>query len=119
MRELAEPLEVSDQLHRLLSALQAVIRDPSGRDPSLRQLSVLLVCVSTSTQPTVRALAATLAIPRPSVSRAVDRLEELGLATRVPDRADRRSVLVRATREGVAMAARLGGAYAAGAVPEL
>jgi len=105
--------EIADQLHRLLSALLVVIRDPSGRDPSLRQLSVLFVVASASNRPTIRGLAATLNIPKPSVSRAVDKLEQLGLAKRVPDSADRRSVLVGATRAGIAMTARLGAAYAA------
>jgi DNA-binding transcriptional ArsR family regulator len=49
---------------------------------------------------TVRELALRLNVPKPSITRGIDRLVELGLARRAPDPRDRRSVLVQQTRKG-------------------
>jgi DNA-binding MarR family transcriptional regulator len=49
---------------------------------------------------TVRELAAKLDIMKPAITRALDRLAELGLARRVPDPRDRRSVLEQRARKG-------------------
>ena len=48
----------------------------------------------------MRGLAAGLAIAKPAVTRAVDRLEHLGLVRRLPDRDDRRSIIVGRTVRG-------------------
>ncbi len=49
-----------------------------------------------------------LALGKPAVSRALDALRGLGLATRIPDETDRRSVLVQTTARGLAVLAGLG-----------
>lgn len=70
------------------------------RDLSTRQLAVLLICALEEGQHTVRGLALRLKIAKPSVTRAVDRLEEYGLAERMDDPRDRRSVLIVSTKAG-------------------
>src|SRR6185437_5036988 len=49
---------------------------------------------------TVRGLAQTLRISKPAVSRALDRLGELGYVYRQRDELDRRNVLVQRTQNG-------------------
>lgn len=71
-----------------------------GPDLSARQLGVLLISYLDQGPHTVRGLAAQLDVSKPAITRSLDRLEELGLARRVVDPADRRSVLVQRTREG-------------------
>ena len=55
----------------------------------------------------MRGLAAELNVSKPAITRALDRLGELGLARRKVDPMDRRSVLVQQTREGNAFLADL------------
>jgi DNA-binding MarR family transcriptional regulator len=71
-----------------------------GRDLSARQLGALLICYLEEGPHTVRGLAARLNVPVPSITRALDRLTELGLARRGPDPRDGRSVLVQRARLG-------------------
>jgi DNA-binding MarR family transcriptional regulator len=78
--------------------LWAVRRDE--RDLSARQLAVLLICRMEPPPHTVRGLAERLGIPKPSVTRAADRLEDLKLAKRQADPRDRRSVLIATTPAG-------------------
>lgn len=79
-----------------------------GPDLNVRQAAILLR-VSLETGPhTVRGLAEALQLGKPAVSRALDALEGLGLAQRVPDESDRRSVLVQSTARGLAVLAGLG-----------
>lgn len=95
--------------------LQAV-RD--GMDLNLRQLVVLLEAVEAKGPLTVRGLAAHLQTSKPAMTRAMDRLEELGWAERRVDPKDRRSVLISATEEGRKQARRLfdaGGLFASAA----
>ncbi len=49
----------------------------------------------------MRGLADRLAVSKPAITRAVDRLVELSLVKRLPDPRDRRSVLIGRVREGV------------------
>ena len=49
---------------------------------------------------TVRFLASDLKVSKPAISRAVDRLADLGFAGRKDDPGDRRSVLVALTKDG-------------------
>jgi DNA-binding MarR family transcriptional regulator len=70
------------------------------RDLAARELAVFLICYLTNAKQTVRGLATALRIGRPAITRALDRLEELGLAQRQPEKADRRSVLVSRTVQG-------------------
>jgi DNA-binding MarR family transcriptional regulator len=60
----------------------------------------MLICYIEAGPHTVRGLAARLDISKPAVTRSLDRLEELSLARRIVDPADRRSVLIQKTREG-------------------
>ncbi|WP_086463713.1 MarR family transcriptional regulator [Oceanibaculum nanhaiense] len=69
-------------------------------DLSSRQMAILLTVYLTPPPHTVRGLAQTLSISKPAVTRALDRLGELGLLKRRPDETDRRSVLVQRTVKG-------------------
>ncbi|MBU0725774.1 MAG: MarR family transcriptional regulator [Alphaproteobacteria bacterium] len=69
-------------------------------DLSARQMAVLLTAYLTPPPHTVRGLAQTLNISKPAITRALDRLGELGLLKRRVDEADRRSVLVQRTVKG-------------------
>ena len=69
-------------------------------DLSARQMAILL-CVFLGEGPhTVRGLARDLNISKPAVSRALDRLGELGYIRRERDDLDRRNVLVQQTVDG-------------------
>jgi DNA-binding MarR family transcriptional regulator len=46
-----------------------------GRDFSIRQLAVLVACFIVGEPSTIRGLAEKLEVPKPAISRAVDRLE--------------------------------------------
>ncbi len=78
--------------------VESVRRD--GPDLSARQMALLLTVYLTPPPHTVRGLAQTLNISKPAVTRALDRLSELGLIKRKTDDADRRSVLVQRTVKG-------------------
>ena len=72
-----------------------------GRDLSARQFAVMMLISDLEEGPhTVRELALRLNVPKPSITRGIDRLVELGLARRTPDPRDRRGVLVQQTRKG-------------------
>ena len=73
-----------------------------GPDLSARQFAVFLISYLEPGPHTVRGLALRLDVSKPAITRSLDRLEELGLARRTVDPADRRSVLVQRTREGSA-----------------
>jgi DNA-binding MarR family transcriptional regulator len=80
-------------------ALVASVRHEEP-DLSARQMAILLLVYLDETPHTVRGLASELAISKPAVTRALDRLGHLGYARRVKDEADRRNVLVRRTPKG-------------------
>jgi DNA-binding MarR family transcriptional regulator len=67
---------------------------------SARQLGVFLTCYHEDEAQTVRGLAAKPNVSKPAITRAIDRLEEFGLARRKTDPNDRRSVLVQRTAAG-------------------
>ncbi len=69
-------------------------------DLSARQLALILTVYLRPPPHTVRGLAAHLNISKPAITRALDRLEKLGLVRRRKDPADRRSVLVQRTVAG-------------------
>ncbi len=71
------------------------------RELSARQLAVFLMVYLEPESQTVRGLADRLAVSKPAITRAVDRLVELSLVKRLPDPRDRRSVLIGRVREGV------------------
>lgn len=95
-------------------ALIAGVRS-DGPDLTARQLAVLL-CIYIDPPPhTVRGLAARLRVAKPVITRAVQKLEALGLAKRKQDEADKRSILVQRTVKGSVylsdFAARIESAY--------
>ncbi len=94
------PILAVDRLTGILrdTVVGTVRRD--GPDLSSRQMAVFLISYLENGPHTVRGLALRLDVSKPAVTRSLDRLEELGLARRVADPADRRSVLVQRTREG-------------------
>lgn len=71
-----------------------------GDDLTLRQCAVLLRVATEAAPQTVRGMAAALNISKPAITRALDRLAKEGLAARVVDPADRRSVHVQLTENG-------------------
>ena len=77
---------------------ESVRRD--APDLSARQMAIMLTVYTTDAPHTVRQLAVDLNISKPAVTRALDRLSELGLIRRQRDEEDKRSVLVRRTVRG-------------------
>jgi DNA-binding MarR family transcriptional regulator len=78
-------------------------------DLSLRQCAVLIAVAQAEPGKrievtTVRRLAERLNVSKPAITRAFDRLVELGLGKRVTDPADRRSVFFVPTPAGTSMA---------------
>ena len=79
-----------------------------GPDLTARQLAVMLVCRLDDPPHTVRGMAGLLNVNKPAITRATDRLEELGLAKRRADTRDRRSVLLVPTAAGQVFVEELG-----------
>jgi DNA-binding MarR family transcriptional regulator len=100
----------SDSLIGLLLERTVDLVRQEGRDLSLRQLAVLLVCDAAADPQTVRGLARHLEIAKPAVTRAVDRLKAAGLVRRTVDPSDRRSVLISCTPAGHGYCSRFTGA---------
>ena len=73
--------------------LRLVRQEERERDFTVRQLSVLLL-INARGAMTVRAMAAEMGIPKPSVVRAIDALQRIEFVRRREDPNDRRSVLV-------------------------
>ncbi len=69
-------------------------------DLSARQMALLLCVYLTEGPHTVRGLALTLGVSKPAISRALDRLGELGYVRRKRDDIDRRNVMVQRTADG-------------------
>jgi DNA-binding MarR family transcriptional regulator len=69
-------------------------------DLTTRQMAVLLHVYLADPPHTVRGLAAILGISKPAVTRALDRLGDLGFIRRKKDEADKRSILVQRTVAG-------------------
>ncbi len=70
-------------------------------DLSARQMAVMLIVYSQQDSlQRVKDLARELGISKPSISRALDRLETLGYIARKPDDSDGRSMLVQRTMRG-------------------
>src|SRR5271170_4213612 len=93
---------VPAQLQSLELWRHALVASVRGEAPDLsaRQMALML-CVYLGDGPhTVRGLAQALRISKPAVSRALDRLGELGYVRRQRDDLDRRNVLVQRTSNG-------------------
>lgn len=71
-----------------------------GPDLSARQMALLLSVYLEEGPHTVRGLASYLNISKPAISRALDRLGELGFVKRKRDEKDKRNVLVQRTVKG-------------------
>ncbi len=96
---MAIELDQRQALNLWLGALAEGVRGFEA-DLSARQMAILLTVYMRPGSHTVRGLAAGLRVSKPAVTRALDRLSELGYVRRVKDTADRRSVLVRRTVKG-------------------
>jgi DNA-binding MarR family transcriptional regulator len=96
----------SDPLAMLREALVGTVRR-CGPEMSSRQFAVFLICHHEDGFHTVRDLSARLGVSKPAITRSLDRLVELGLARRISDPRDRRSVLVQRTAKGVELLAGL------------
>jgi DNA-binding MarR family transcriptional regulator len=96
--------------------VELVRRD--GPDLSARQLAVFLTSYLESEAQTVRGLAARLAVSKPAITRALDRLAEFDLIRRKIDPLDRRSVLVQRTATGQAFMRDLRGILRSAAQPK-
>ena len=83
----------------LRGTILGVVRN-KATDLTARQLAVFLTCYLDNEPQTVRGLAAKLDVAKPAITRAIDRLEDVGLARRKADPQDRRSVLVAHTAKG-------------------
>lgn len=92
-------LKAVQALHLWRGAIvESVRRD--GPDLSARQMALVLTVYLTPPPHTVRGLAQTLNVSKPAITRALDRLSELGMVKRKVDETDRRSVLVQRTVKG-------------------
>ncbi len=69
-------------------------------DLSARQMALLLSVYLNPPPHTVRGLSQSLSVSKPAITRAINRLSELGLVRRKTDDADRRSVLIQRTVKG-------------------
>jgi DNA-binding MarR family transcriptional regulator len=85
-------------------------------DLSARQMALLLSVYMGVEPHTVRGLAVLLKISKPAVSRALDRLGELGYIRRERDDIDHRNVFVRQTALGSAFLANMGSLIARAAL---
>lgn len=96
MSEKLTPVEALDLWQRV--SLSSVRQE--APDLSARQMALLLTVYLTPPPHTVRGLADVLLVSKPAVTRAVDRLSELGMVKRKVDDKDRRSVLLQRTVKG-------------------
>lgn len=93
---------MSTQLQALELWRHSLVASVRGDAPDLsaRQMALLLSVYLGVGPHTVRGLAKALNISKPAVSRALDRLGELGYIRRERDDLDRRNVLVQRTQDG-------------------
>ena len=77
---------------------ESVRRD--GLDLSARQMAIMLRVYMDEGPHTVRGMAADLNVSKPVVTRALDRLQDLGFVRRQKDPQDRRSIMVLRTVKG-------------------
>jgi DNA-binding MarR family transcriptional regulator len=99
----AESWAVKLDARQALALWHAVVLGGMARgqpDLTTRQMAVLLQVFMADPPHTVRGLAGTLGVSKPAITRAVDRLEDLGFVRRRKDEADKRSVFVQRTVKG-------------------
>jgi DNA-binding MarR family transcriptional regulator len=100
-------LRAGQALKLLHDVSLALVRDRAP-DLSPRQLSILISIYLEPPPHTVRALAKTLGVTKPVVTRALDTMGQQGLVARKRDPSDRRNVLVQRTVGGALYLERLG-----------
>ena len=92
-----------DEIKHLYVWQEAVlksVRRKNAPDLSERQMTILLTVYLKPYPHTVKSLSNLLAISKPPVTRALDRLGEYGFIKRQPDENDRRNVLILRTVKG-------------------
>jgi DNA-binding MarR family transcriptional regulator len=104
---MAVHLRPSQALRLWQTVLLSEVRD-AAPDLTSRQMAILLSVYLDPPPHTVRALAASLGVTKPVVTRALDTMGALQLVSRHRDEADRRNVLVKRTVEGALYVERLG-----------
>ena len=93
-------ISIQEALHLWREALRLAVRHEEP-DLTTRQMLVMLVVYAPWEQKVrVRDLAEDLSLSKPAVSRALDRLEQLGYVRRKADAADGRSVVLQPTMRG-------------------
>ncbi len=89
-----------DQALRLWHGVTVMTLRQARPDLTTRQFALLLQVYLQPQPHTVRGLSSTLAMSKPAVTRALDRLCRLDFVRRKRDQADRRSILVQRTVKG-------------------
>ena len=106
-RKPVAPLTGPETLLQAVHALLPATGD-DRRDLTLRQIAILLLVYERDRRPlSASSLAEELNVPRPAVSRALDRLGTLDLTRRESGPKGQQGVLVRRTRRGGALIAGL------------
>jgi DNA-binding MarR family transcriptional regulator len=104
MRSTSPDVELATRLRLALARSARRLRQEAGTDLS-PSLTAALATVERHGPLTPSELAARERVQRPTITRVVYRLEELGLVTRAADPADRRSALITVTPAGRALLA--------------
>jgi DNA-binding MarR family transcriptional regulator len=94
------PADTDTTLPRILRETLVSLIRREGADLTARQFAVFLICYVEEGPHTVRGLAERTQLPKPAISRVLDRLGAIGLTRRVADPRDKRSVLVACTADG-------------------
>ena len=93
-------ISTQEALHLWRQTLRSAVRHEEP-DLTTRQMLVMLVVYAPWEQKVrVRDLADDLSLSKPAISRALDRLEQLGYIRRKADESDGRSVLLQPTMRG-------------------
>jgi DNA-binding MarR family transcriptional regulator len=77
-------------------------------DLTIRQLNLILAVYLKPGPHTVRSLSSHLGIAKPAITRAIDKLQDLGFVKRKPDPDDGRSIFVQRTINGSVYLADMG-----------
>ncbi|MEA2287149.1 MAG: hypothetical protein QOJ21_3192 [Solirubrobacteraceae bacterium] len=100
------PATLAGRLQLVLARTARRLRQEAGADLS-PSLSSALASIDRHGPVTPSEVAAHERVQRPTATRVIGRLEELGLVDRAPDPSDRRSSLLSASPEGRALLRRL------------